>query len=131
MKISSRLNSDIYSYFSLLILRSILFKEASENDLTAKIKNVEGKVIGRKPIRGIQLENVESSSAHATTNPDMGKKQDATGNITLKSILKRPSVGETVKAANVTIESGVGLEDFGIVDETKRVDAMMNCFHPL
>nr|GEW17473.1 copia protein [Tanacetum cinerariifolium] len=53
--------------------------------------------------------------------------EDATSNIMLKSILKRPSVGENVKAANVTTELGVSLGDFGSVDKTKRVDANTQC----
>ncbi|GJV19242.1 hypothetical protein Tco_1368262 [Tanacetum coccineum] len=57
-------------------------KAATENDLAAKIKNIKGKVIGRKP------------------------KQDNTSHTMLKSILKRPSYGVNVKPASVGIEVG-------------------------
>nr|GEV74883.1 hypothetical protein [Tanacetum cinerariifolium] len=56
-------------------VRKLMFRRQQVNDLAAKIKNIEGKVIGRKPIGGIQLDNVESSSAHVTTNLRMGKNK--------------------------------------------------------
>ncbi|GJW16316.1 zinc knuckle CX2CX4HX4C containing protein [Tanacetum coccineum] len=83
-------------------------KAGCENDLAAKIKNIEGKVIGMKPIHGNQLFDVMGNSAHDTTTTGIGKKQEVVGNPMLKSILKRLN-----GAANV---SGVKLVDFAIVD---------------